>query len=449
MMKAKPRKYKKPLKRSLSGMEIECFTLDNSGKLVFDVDKIIKHVAKKHPEVEIRKECCKSMLELGSFPTIRVYNTGLDILQNLEKVITSAEDLGLHLLPHGTYPGKVNPIIRSDKWYKFRMKLFGEEKFLQAGLCCGFHYHYTLPRGVFDKKTQFLKMIGKSRIKKTLMDSYNLGIAMDPVLTTLLQSSPFAQGKYIARDSRMLLYRGGQKLGYRQGLYGKYQILGGLPPYKQTLSDLMLSIHKRKLKLKSLLKLHNFNPGIIKDSNVLNFTWNPVKINKLGTLELRGMDMNHPQYLIAASVFLKFIFKKVQQEFLHVMPSDTGIDEPFKIEDNLLYIPAHTHVRNNLQKYSAYDGLYNKEMYKYVKRFIRFAKSCSRSEYKPVVKPLVDIMEKKETVSDKMVKWVKRKGYSRDRKLPQSLSQELALKFAKPLLKEVQHTKAMLEKVVF
>ena len=439
---------KHPLKKSLSGMEIEGFTIDNSGKIVYEADSLMKRISKNHPDIWLQKECSKNMLEVASFPRVKVYNTALNLMQNFEKVLTEAEKLGLYLLPHGTYPGKVHPIIRGDKWYRFRVKIFGEERFQQAGLCCGFHYHYTLPRGVFDKKKQFLKMvIGKSRIKKTLMDSYNLAIAMDPALTTLLQSSPYAQGKYMARDSRMLLYRGGSKLGYLKGLYGKYQILGALPPYKQTLSDLMLSINRRKLKLQQLLQKHGYRADFIKQSNVLNFTWNPVKINKLGTLELRGMDMNHPQYVIATAVFLKFIFKKVQQEFLTVVPSDIGIEEPFKIEGNVLYIPAHTHVRNVLQKNSAYDGLHNKEMHKYVKRFLRFGKSCCRGEYKPVIQPLVDIVDKRETVSDKIVKWARRKGYKE--KLPQSVCHEMAIKYAQPLLKEVQQTKALLEKVSF
>ncbi len=447
-MHPKPKKYKQPLKKSLSGMEIEGFLIDTAGKISFDADKIINKAKKKYPELEIKKECCKSMLELISFPRVRVYNTALNLMGNFEKMLEVAEEMGYYMLPHGTYPGKVNPIMRSDKGYRFQTNLFGKERFVQAGMCCGFHYHYTLPRGVFDKKKQFLKMMGRSAIKRSMIDSYNLAIAMDPALTTLLQSSPFTQAKYLAKDSRMLIYRGGSKLGYMQGLYGKYQILGGLPPYKQTLSDLVLSIQKRKLKLHTLLKLHGYNPEIIKDSNVLNFTWNPVKINKLGTLELRGMDMNHPQYIIAASVFLKFIFKRVQQGFLKVVPSDIGIDEPFKIEGNVLFVPAHTHVRNDLQKYSAYNGVNHKTHYKYLKRFMRFAKSCVRGEYKLIIKPLVDMVENKESMSDKMIKYVKRKGYSIDKTLPQSFCHELALKYATPLLKEVQETKALLEKAL-
>ena len=70
-------------------------------------------------------------------------------------------------------------------------------------------------------------------------------------------------------------------------------------------------------------------------------------------------------YLIPYSILLKFIYRRVQQEFLHVVPSDIGLDEPFKVEGNVLYIPPHTHVRKHLQFHAAYSGFDNDDVFFY------------------------------------------------------------------------------------
>ena len=75
-----------------------------------------------------------------------------------------------------------------------------------------------------------------------------------------LQSSPFVNNNYLAKDSRLLLYRGGRKLKYNDGLYSKHQFFGALSPYKQTLRDLISSIKRRHKKWRKLMRDNNFNP---------------------------------------------------------------------------------------------------------------------------------------------------------------------------------------------
>lgn len=436
-------KKKKLLKKSKSGSEAEFFILNNEGYMVKEADKFIKLANKKYPKLDARPEAGQSMVEIGSYPSVNVMNSFLDLLEKIRKLIDIADKHDYVLFPLGTYPGKIKPEVTNKRWYKEQAIILGKEEYLNATLCCGFHYHYTLPKGIFDFKTNFLKDIVNSKIKESFIDSYNLAIAMDPAITTFLQSSPFTQGRYLAKDSRMLMYRGGKKLNYIKGKYGKYPMLGTLPPYKQTLNDLSFSLKKRQNKWKELMIKNNLDPSwLIKKDNILTFTWNPIKINKIGTLEIRSPDMNHPKYLMAMAALLKFVFRQIYRDFYRVIPSDIGLHEPFKIEGKVIHIPPHTHIRNKLQVYSAYDGFANKEMYNYCKRFFAFTKKFLDINYIPVVKPLQELLDKKQTVSDMMIRAFKRAGYSIKDKIPNSIAAEISLKSCKKMLKEVDETEA-------
>lgn len=421
------KKYKKPLKRSKTGYEIEVSILDHKGNVTNKAPEILKICKKKFPELPITKEIPKHVLEIRSFPSINVQNTALSLIENTEKIIDLLHKKDSYLCPLATYPGTFKPKVWKAERYVVSARVLGKEKYNYVfSVCNGFHCHYTMPRGVFDHKKGFLKELINSKVKQTLIDSYNMLIAMDPALTTLLQSSPFIGGKYLAKDSRNVIWRGGKRLKY-SGAFTGYQQLASLPPYKQTLTDLMQSLKNKDKKWKRGLKKVGVDENIIKKKPLLDFIWCPVKVNKLGTLEQRGLDMNHLRYVIATSVLIKYVLRKIQQEFLLVMPSDIAIEEPFKVEGNVVFIPPHTYVRDKLQYLSAYKGLENKFVLDYCKRFVRFATSLMHNRYKPIVRPLIKILDEKETVSDAIIKKVKKLGYTLEDKLPQKVCQEIAL----------------------
>lgn len=436
------------MKRSKTGYEIELAILDSKGNISSKVDDIIKKSKKKFPDVPLAKEVAKHMLEIHSFPSVTVQNTALSLIENVEKIIEISNKMDCYLFPLGTYPGVFKPHLRKVKRYTISANVLGKEKYEYFfPRCYGFHCHYTMPRGVFDFKKGFLKeRIIKSRVKQTLIDSYNILIAIDPALTTLLQSSPFVEGRYIAKDSRVVIWRGGKKLEYK-GMFAKYQQLGGLPPYKQTLTDLTQSLRNRDSRWKKGLRKIGYSEKIIRKKPILDFIWSPVKMNELGTLEQRGMDMNHLRYVIAASVLIKYVLRKIQQDFLLVMPSDIAIEEPFKREGNVVFIPPHSYVRNKLQYLSSYKGLRDKMILDYCRRFIRFATSLIHSRYKPVIRPILKILDEEETVSDAIIKKIKKMGYKINDKLPQTICQEIAIYSSGKLFLGIDETKKRIEEL--
>jgi len=337
-------KTKTKLKRLRVGIEGELVTLNKKGYVTNGADLLIKQIAKKKSGMKVEKECGKHMAELVSSPHEGISDTMANFFKHLEGVLLVAEKHDLVIFPLGSYPGKFNPTMREDRKYKIKESVFGKNRFKVAGRCFGFHCHFTLPKGTFDSKERFIKMVVRSTMKDSMMNNYNMLIAMDPALTTFTQSSPYYEGQFIGKDSRMIMYRGGEVLKNKTGLYANFEDFGELPPYKITTLDLLNIIQKRYKDWQMRIKELGINIKTISTyGSTLTTTWNPVKVNPNGTLEQRGMDMNHPAYILGAGTMIKQILRFVQEKKVMVVPSDIGMKEPFKLEGNTIYIaPPHS-----------------------------------------------------------------------------------------------------------
>ena len=329
-----------PLKRSMSGYETETFVLNNDGS-IDNSDLILKKAERK--KLDVKPECAKSMIEVLCLPHKKLSSTSTNLINNLIQLTELAEKNDQYLYPFATYPGTNKPVFRKKPWYTIKQKILGEKRFVNAGLCCGFHQHYALPRGMFNPKTKFLDYKINSKVKKTLLDSYNLLIAIDPILTCLLQSSPYTNNKYVAKDSRMVLYRGGKKLKYMKGLYATHQLFGALPPYKQTLHDLISTLTMRDKRWKQLLTKAGYNATKhTKENSRLDFCWNPVKVNPKGTLEYRGGDMNFLSMIFGVSTMMTFAPSSLARiaAIMPAIPPPTHKTSASTISSAYLFIPT-------------------------------------------------------------------------------------------------------------
>lgn len=436
---------KQLLKRSLIGFEVELFTIDKKGYIFNGADTILKR-AKQGKNLTIKKECAGNMIEIASYPNEMVPHTMKHLLDELEYLVSIAEKEGILLYPLGTYPGKFNPSMRDDRHYKIKESIFGKNRWKIGGRCIGFHCHYDLPKGIFDFQMRVLKMFVKSKIKDSLVNSYNLLIAADPALACFMQSSPFYQGKFVGKDSRMVMYRGGEALNNKNGLYSDFEEFGGLPNYKPTALDIMDIITTRYEIWKSYIKKLGLNIKILSlYGSILDTAWGPLKINPHGTLEVRGMDINHPIYIAGAGTIIKYIMRKLQEEFYTVVPSEIGIKEPFKVEGDLIYIPPFPYVRNELQKLSAYKGLESDIVYNYCKRFLKFAQSTMPKGYLKLTKTFEEMLRRRKTVSDEILAYAKRRGFRKGQDISNRLAADIALHHSSRLLREIVSAKKLIE----
>jgi hypothetical protein len=432
-------------KKMKFGVEFEFFTLNQEGKMISGSERLIKRVNETYPAIKIQKECGRNMIEINSFPDTRVPNAIENVLNEFENILQCAEKEGIALYSYGTYPGEYIPKIQNGESYALQKQIFGEERFLNAARCIGLHCHFSLPWGVFDYANKILKNLINSKNQQSMVSLYNLFIAMDPALTTCSQSSPFYQGKRLGKDSRIIVYRGGEVLSYPEGLYSNYQKFGALQPYKYTGTDLIQIITSRFESWDTIIKKIDVNlMAFLKGGSILDTAWNPVKINSHGTIEQRGMDVNHPHIVIATATLIEHIAREVQEKYYHVIPSDIGLAEPFKKEGNIIYIPPHTHVRFKLQPRSAYEGLENEGVYNYCKGLMKLGKAFIPKERRILIEPLEIMLKERKTVSDKILEDAKKMGVEVQSRISNRQAAELALKYSNNLLKDIETTKGII-----
>ena len=149
-----------------------------------------------------------------------------------------------------------------------------------------------------------------------------------------MQNSPFYAGKHLGKDSRVIVYRGGSILGYKEGLYSEHlKEFGELPAYQLDESALLDMTVSRYSAWKR--QIREVAPEAIEQAkyeSILETNWSPIKINPHGTLEMRGMDINMVSYIFSISAAVKYILEDVYNNELHVTPSEEGIAEYFKEE---------------------------------------------------------------------------------------------------------------------
>lgn len=438
----KPRKTAKKL---TLGIEFELFTLDENGYMINGADRLINRVKKEHPEIEVKRECGKNMIEIVTPPHSEVPNVMLKAVEDFEKVVLCAKKEKLILYAYGTYPGIFTPEFHSAKRYNAQQKLLGKQRFNIGGRVIGLHIHYSLPWGVFNEYLKIIKPLINSKHKESTVNIYNLCIAMDPALTTLSQSSPFYQGKYLAKDSRVVVYRGGEVLNYPQGLYANHPEFGALQNYKSTNHDILHLIAERFLSWGKMVKKAGYNVySLTKHGSTLDNTWNPVKINAHGTMEIRGMDMNHPDIIVAIAIIIKFVIKAVQEKFLQVVSTEAAINDPFKLDGQKILIPPDSYVINELQKFAAHEGLSNDKIYNYCQGLLRLAKEFIPEKRRHFLKPIEDILSKRQTASDRILGVANTMGITTNKEMTAGEAAKLALSLSDDLYNEITATKQRL-----
>ena len=437
---------KRPLKKHMVGYEIELFTTNGSGHIIDGADRVLEKIRPKR-YFTIKKECAVNMIEIDSNPNEMVPSAMKHMIMGLEHLMDVAEKEGVFLYPLGTYPGNFQPYMREDRPYKIKESIFGKKRFSIAGKCTGFHCHYTLPKGMFDSSQKVLRVFRNSKIKQNLVDSYNFLIAADPALTCFMQSSPYYQGKRMGKDSRVIMYRGGEHLDNKSGLYAKFQEFGGLQSYRQTTFDIMDIVTLKHDRWGSYIKKLGLSiTALSLYGSVLDTAWNPVKVNPNGTLEQRGMDMNYPLHIAGVSTMIKFALKSLNEEYTAV-PSEIGIKEPFKTEGGVVYIPPHTHVRKELQKRSAYSGLDDDMVHDYCRRFLRFAQSTIPKDMFRFISPFREMLSERKTVSDEIIAYMKKKGFSKPDRITNDAAAEFAVKSYDKLTENIELTKKAISRI--
>jgi hypothetical protein len=441
--------FKYPPSHRTFGLELEFFLMDHEGNIVNKADSVIENLKKDLTHTDLKKECGRNMIEIATFPHLSSRHVFSNFFNDFENLIYNIDKQDLCLFYYGTYPGENMGKIRDEKRYKAKEKILGKDNFLNAAKCIGFHYHYSLPRNSFNHNIKFFYPDIKKKYQQKVLNVYNLFIALDPAITTLMQSSPYFQGEYLGKDSRMIAYRGDSIFDNKTSLYERRPEFGNINKYSPNFTELIKTHRHRFDKWNSLLKRHGFSFSSFQDqASILDSSWKPVKISAHGTIESRGSDMNSPSMIVSLSAVLKTITRYINKNKIDILPSEIGNDNPFKLEDNTLYVPEFKYLKENLQKKSALYGIKDNEVFNYCNSLIKLVKKIIPENKKIILNKFSEILEEKETTSDRIIDFVKKKQ-GEDFYIQEETAKNVAIDSARRLFKDILITKKMYEKLNF
>jgi gamma-glutamyl:cysteine ligase YbdK (ATP-grasp superfamily) len=370
------------------GLEQEFFLVDRRGAPRDLADPFLRECreAARAEGLDPRSfeaECAKGMVEITTPPSHGVVDLARNYLGNLGLALGVASELGLALYPLGTYPLPIRPAMREDPGYAVKASTIGQERFSHAGRCAGAHLHLELPAGTVwpDVKTALRPPLAS---QEELVALYNLATALDPALVALTRACPFYEGRAEGVAARTVHYRG--ILGF-DGLYADLPEVGGLSTYASRVEDLVDRQRARYGAWFEATDLAGVERRLFaRAGGILHrASWNPVRLSHHGTIEIRSMDANYPEMVLAVCAIIRGAAERIRHERLEVRPSRGVLAlEP---DGELLHVPIFSYLNGELLGAAVARGVQDQRVEAYLDSIVKFASPYL--ERPELVEPLV------------------------------------------------------------
>ena len=330
----------RPLDRSI-GLEQEFFLVEESGEPSVRADEFLERCREREGDggaACLAPEWVKGVVEINTPPVRSLADLEGEYANNVRLALRSAQEIGLRLYPLGTYPLPLEPAVREEPDYQVQVLTVGPERFMDAGRCAGTHLHLGLPAGTVDTESG-VSPVASEEARRELLDLYNLATALDPALIFLTRSCPFYEGGATGLAPRTARYRGSEAFGW-DGVYRNLPEVGALRPYAQSSAHLVRQQFDRYRAWLAAMERAGVDLGLFLESggDLLRPAWNPVRLNRQGTLELRGMDSNLPKTTFTAVELVLSTAVRVVREGLTVTPDD-GVST-FEVAGGRLLVPG-------------------------------------------------------------------------------------------------------------
>jgi carboxylate-amine ligase len=105
--------------------------------------------------------------------------------------------------------------------------------------------------------------------------------------------------------------------------------------------------------------------------DLLRPAWNPVRLNRQGTLELRGMDSNYPEVTLTAAAMILGAAEHVRREGLRVVP-DKGA-RTFEVTGDVLRVPNFELLNGELLQAAVTSGMQDETVAAYLDSILDLA----------------------------------------------------------------------------
>ncbi len=364
------------LNNSRLGLEQEFFIVDPEGFLSHRADEFLAgcwDIAKQSDRSAdcFAPEFVKSIIEINTVPVNNFKELTAEYLDLLQILLEVAKKLDLRVYPLSTYPLHTTPIIRNKPNYHLQVRTVGSGRFDNAAKCTGTHIHLDLPNNVVDRQIG-IAYSSSPEARERVLSIYNLATAFDAAIISLSRACPFYEGEVAGKAMRTIHYRGSKRFAW-QGVYTNLQSVGGLMPYAETTQDMIRQLFDRYYNWLQAMDLAGVERQLFLDSGgeLLTAGWNPIRLNSIGTVELRGSDSNYPQVTLALVALISEAANRVRQENITVRPKPGC--KIFKLEGQELNVPEFDYLNNELLYAAVTEGIKNTAVKEYLDSILEFS----------------------------------------------------------------------------
>ena len=362
------------------GLEQEFFIVNPEGFISHRADEFLEacwNIAKKRdrPTDCFAPEFVKNIVEINSVPVDSFAELVKEYLDLLNILLEVARQLELRIYPLSTYPLYTTPVIRNKPNYHLQVRTVGAGRFDNAAKCTGTHIHLDLPDDAVDPQVG-VAYNSSAATKARVLDIYNLATAFDAAIIALSRACPFYDGKVAGKALRTIHYRGSSKFAW-QGVYTDLQTVGGLMPYAETVEQLTRQLFNRYHTWLQAMDRAGVDRQMFLDSGgeLLTAGWNPIRLNSIGTVELRGADSNYPQIILALTALVSEAANRVRREDITVRPK-AGV-KTFQLQGQELSVPEFDYLNNELLYAAVTEGIESTIIKDYLDSILEF--SCQNN----------------------------------------------------------------------
>ncbi|MBA3701661.1 MAG: glutamate--cysteine ligase [Rubrobacteraceae bacterium] len=359
-----------------TGLEQEFFLVENSGRPSERADDFLERCREATGEESSGPSCFApefvlGLVEVNTPPVNTLYDLEREYAQNLRLALRTARSLGLRLYPLGTYPLPLEPALRAGLDYRVQVGTVGPERFMDAGRCAGTHLHLEVQAGTVDEGAG-ISATASAAAREEVSNIYNLATALDPALVALTRSCPYFEGRKTGLAVRTVHYRGSAIFGW-EGVYKDLPQVGALLPYAEDAEHLIRQQFDRykawlsAMDQASVQRRHFAEAG----GDLLRPAWNPVRLNRQGTLELRGMDSNYPEVTLAAAAMVLGAADRIRRDALEVLPD--GGARAFEVTGDVLRVPGFGRLGGELLHAAVTGGASDETVAAYLDSILEFA----------------------------------------------------------------------------
>ena len=361
------------------GLEQEFFIVNSEGCLSHRADELLAICDRIEQQKRSTKcfapEFVKNIIEINTVPVNNFAELTEEYLNLLEILLQAAQELNLRIYPLSTYPLYATPVMRNKPNYHLQVRTVGAGRFDNAAKCTGTHIHLDLPDDVVNRQVG-IAYNSSAEDRDMVLNIYNLAIAFDAAIISLSRACPFYEGKVAGKAMRTIHYRGSKRFGW-QGVYTNLQAVGGLMPYAKTTEELIQQLFHRYHSWLQAMDLAGVDRQIFLNSGgeLLTAGWNPVRLNSIGTVELRNADSNYPTVTLALVALVSEAANRVRRENLTVRPK-AGC-KTFQLQGQMLYVPEFDYLSDRLLYAAVTEGIENTAVKDYLDSILEF---CCQNE---------------------------------------------------------------------